>query len=372
MYKSFEIHNFKCFQELKLDKLARINLIAGKNNVGKTALLEAIFLHGGAPNLELALKINSFRGIGITNLSDENPLISLFRNYAPSIIELSGEDTLTGYSSVRINPLTHVMLQDTLQQQDRVQGNLSGKDITKPDTIRQEKPLSSTSQINKGLMLEYKKGEESTSYRMTIDSNKNLFLDPLPPSPSFETFFYGSRVIINPQQQAELYGKLQIAGKENDVLKVLKIIEPRLKRIVSIAAAGISMLYGDIGLANLISLPLMGDGMLRLTNFVLQIANAQNGVLLIDEIENGLHYSVITNVWKAIASAAKEYNTQVFATTHSWECVLSAHEAFESSETYDSDFQLHRLDRLNDVEIKAVTYSKRSLSAAIRAGLEVR
>jgi AAA15 family ATPase/GTPase len=132
------------------------------------------------------------------------------------------------------------------------------------------------------------------------------------------------------------------------------------------------MLYGDIGLANLISLPLMGDGMLRLTNFVLQIANAQNGVLLIDEIENGLHYSVITNVWKAIASAAKEYNTQVFATTHSWECVLSAHEAFESSETYDSDFQLHRLDRLNDVEIKAVTYSKRSLSAAIRAGLEVR
>ena len=79
----------------------------------------------------------------------------------------------------------------------------------------------------------------------------------------------------------------------------------------------------------------------------------------------------MTNVWKAIASAAKEYNTQVFATTHSWECVLSAHEAFESSETYDSDFRLHRLDRLND-DIKVVTYSKRSLSAAIKAGLEVR
>jgi hypothetical protein len=80
----------------------------------------------------------------------------------------------------------------------------------------------------------------------------------------------------------------------------------------------------------------------------------------------------MTNVWKAIAFAAKESNTQVFATTHSWECVLSAHEAFESSETYDSDFRLYRLDRLKDDKIKAVAYDRRSLDTAIKAGLEVR
>ena len=372
MYKSFEIHNFKCFRELKLDKLARINLIAGVNNVGKTALLEALFLYSGAPNLELALKLNSLRGIGISNLSDESPLISLFRDYASSVIELSGEDTLTGYSSVRINPLTHVMVQDALSLQDMVQENLSGKDVKKLDNIRQEKPLSSSPQINRGLQLEYKKGEESTIYRMIIDNNKNIHLDPLPLSPPFVTFFYGSRVIIDPQQQAELYGNLQISGKEDDVLKVLKIIEPRLKRIVSIATAGSSMLYGDVGLANLIPLPLMGDGMLHLTNFVLQIANAQNGVVLIDEIENGLHYSVMTNVWKAIASAAKEYNTQVFATTHSWECIRYAHEAFSSEKTYDEDFRLHRLDRQDDGEITVVTYDQESLGASLEFGMEVR
>ena len=372
MYKSFEIHNFKCFRELKLDKLARINLIAGMNNVGKTALLEAIFLHCGAYNLELALKLNSFRGIGISNLPDENPLISLFKDFVSSTIELSGEDTLTGYSSVRINPLTHVMVQDALSLQDMVQENLSGKDVKKLDNIRQEKPLSSSPQINRGLQLEYKKGEESTIYRMIIDNNKNIHLDPLPLSPPFVTFFYGSRVIIDPQQQAELYGNLQISGKEDDVLKVLKIIEPRLKRIVSIATAGSSMLYGDVGLANLIPLPLMGDGMLHLTNFVLQIANAQNGVVLIDEIENGLHYSVMTNVWKAIASAAKEYNTQVFATTHSWECIRYAHEAFSSEKTYDEDFRLHRLDRQDDGEITVVTYDQESLGASLEFGMEVR
>jgi AAA15 family ATPase/GTPase len=132
------------------------------------------------------------------------------------------------------------------------------------------------------------------------------------------------------------------------------------------------MLYGDVGLANLIPLPLMGDGMLHLTNFVLQIANAQNGVVLIDEIENGLHYSVMTNVWKAIASAAKEYNTQVFATTHSWECIRYAHEAFSSEKTYDEDFRLHRLDRQDDGEITVVTYDQESLGASLEFGMEVR
>ena len=370
MYKSFEIHNFKCFRELKIDKLARINLIAGVNNVGKTALLEAIFLHSGAPNLELALKLNSFRGIGISNLSDENPLISLFKDYVSSTIELSGEDTLTGYNSVRINSLISLMVQDQLQLRETIQGSLSGKVVIKHDTIRQEKPLSSSPQVNRGLQLEHKKGEESTIYRMTIDNNKNIHFDPFPPSPPFVTFFYGSRVIIDPQQQAELYGSLQISGKEDDVLKVLKIIEPRLKRIVSIATAGISMLYGDVGLANLIPLYLMGDGMLHLANFVLQIANAQNGIVLIDEIENGLHYSVMTNVWKAIASAAKEYNVQIFATTHSWECIRYAYEAFASSKK--DDFLLHRLDRQDNDEITVVTYDLKALGESLEFGLEVR
>jgi hypothetical protein len=265
------------------------------------------------------------------------------------------------------------MVQDTLQLRETIQGNLSGKDVIKHDTIRQEKPLSSSSsQINRGLQLEYKNGEESTIYRMTIDSNKSIHFDPFPPSPPFVTFFYSSRVIISIQEQAELFGKLQIISKENEVLKILKLIEPRLERIISIATAGSSMLHGDIGIGYLLPLYLMGDGMLHLTNYVLQIANAQNGILLIDEIENGLHYSAMTNVWKAIASVAREYDVQIFATTHSWECIRYAHEAFSSSKNYDEDFRLHRLDRQNNGDITVVTYDKESLGASLEFGMEVR
>ena len=67
--------------------------------------------------------------------------------------------------------------------------------------------------------------------------------------------------------------------------------------------------------------------------------------------------------------AARESDVQVFATTHSWECIQAAHEAFESEKQYD--FRLHRLGWLNG-EIKAVTYDKESLSASLKAELEVR
>jgi len=113
----------------------------------------------------------------------------------------------------------------------------------------------------------------------------------------------------------------------------------------------------------------MGGGMVRLTNLAVYIGNAPNGVVLVDEIENGLHYSVMFKIWKAIALAARESDAQVFATTHSWECIKAAHQAFTLDGKYD--FRLHRLGRI-DGKIGAVTYDQETLDAAIKAGLEVR
>jgi len=102
---------------------------------------------------------------------------------------------------------------------------------------------------------------------------------------------------------------------------------------------------------------------------VLAIGNAQNGVVLVDEIENGLHHSTLPNVWQAIGEVARQFKTQVFATTHSLECITAAHQAFSASERYD--FRLHRLE-CTDETIRAVTYDQESLAAAIKTGLEVR
>jgi hypothetical protein len=372
MYTSFEIRNFRCFRELKFDNLAQINLITGKNNVGKTALLEAAFLHGGAYNPALTLKLNAFRGIELTELTlgnwIEHPLSSFFYRFdISSDIELSGIDTITGHRSLRLRPIRQPKLEESIQGNVSV---LNESNILKYNSVESGKALS-TSEVTIILELEYKGTGKPIYYRMIIDKI-GIRIDPLPPALSFQTSFLSAQTRIPFSEQAKLYGNLEIHGKEGSILETLKIIEPRLKRISSVTVAGGPIFHGDVGIGRLVPLPIMGDGMARLLSIVLHIANAPNGVVLIDEIENGLHYSIMTNIWRAIAFAAKESNTQVFATTHSWECVLSAHEAFESSETYDSDFQLHRLDRLNDDDIKVVTYNKRSLTAAIKAGLEVR
>ena len=129
------------------------------------------------------------------------------------------------------------------------------------------------------------------------------------------------------------------------------------------------MLRGDIGVGRMVPLSLLGDGLGSLTNVLLAIADAPGGVVVIDEIENGFHHSVLSKVWKAIGEAAKAYRTQVFATTHSFECIEAAHEAFREDREYA--FRLHRLERIAD-ESHATTYGQETLAAAIHSNLEVR
>ena len=136
-----------------------------------------------------------------------------------------------------------------------------------------------------------------------------------------------------------------------------------------VVVAGEPILHGDIGIGRLIPLPVMGEGMVRLADLVLHIGNAPKGVVLIDEIENGIHHSIMPKVWKAIGKSARNFDTQVFATTHSLECIIAAHKAFEESDVYD--FQLHRLERINDT-INVVSYEQKDLSIAIEEGFEVR
>lgn len=128
------------------------------------------------------------------------------------------------------------------------------------------------------------------------------------------------------------------------------------------------MLYGDIDRGHLIPIALMGEGMVRLTNLFLRIASAENGVILTDEIENGLHHSILLKGWQAVGRLAREFNVQLFLTTHSYECIVAAHKAFRESESYD--FALCRLERTKE-GTRAISYDKEALAGSVEAGLEM-
>lgn len=112
---------------------------------------------------------------------------------------------------------------------------------------------------------------------------------------------------------------------EEVIVNALQVVEPRLRSLRVQIMGGVPLIYGDIGAKRLIPFPLMGDGMSRLLGIALAMTDAQDGILLIDEIENGIHHSVMPELWKTVADLAERYNAQIFATTHSIECVLAAY-----------------------------------------------
>ena len=85
-----------------------------------------------------------------------------------------------------------------------------------------------------------------------------------------------------------------------------------------------------------------------------------------DEIENGIHHSVLPDVWQVVAEATKQFRTQIFATTHSLDCVTAAQSSLDPDR-----FRLHRLE-IADKTSRCVTYEPDAIDAAVRHGLEVR
>jgi len=364
MLKSFGAKNFRGFQDLTINKLKRINLIAGKNNVGKTALLEALFIHSGLYNPNLGLKVNAFRGLEEVTVQFEKtaefPWDSLFTWFdTTKSIELYGEDTKEGTRSIRIS---------------EVPPSINGLKKTKGSRLNIE--LEQVSAHARILRLKYTDDKnKSNSYDLVFDPDpsgpkRTPYITPTPPNPPFPAFFLASRIRIPFEVEADLYGKLEIQKAEQDILHFLQIIEPNLKSLSLIYSMGKPIFHGDIGSNRLLPLPMMGEGMVRSMSIILRIANAPNGVVLIDEIENGLHYSILPKLWSVIGEMAKKYNTQVFATSHSLECIKAAHQAFSDEDEYD--FLVHRLQFSKEGDVHVVTHDRDDLEAAFEIGIEVR
>jgi len=368
MYQSFTARNFKCFNRITLENLGRINLIAGMNDTGKTALLEALFIHSGM-NPELVIRISVFRGVNPVTFEirkqAEAPWDSIFRMLDKTqVVELAGNFDNYPERVIHLKTIPAAEL-------SKVNPAFISSEIV--NASGQKNPLSS--ETYQGLRLEINEGGKKSHHDILLDfiqsSEGNRIrihvIPSVPPAP-FQSVFMPAR-ILSLEEDVNRFGKLEATKRLGGILKALRILEPRLKDLAIITERGTPLIAGDIGFDRFVPLPYMGEGVTRLMSLLLAIGFAENGVVLIDEIENGLHYSVLERVWRAIEEAARDFDVQIFATTHSFECINSAHTAFMNRKDYD--FRLYRLERLEN-ETSVVSYTKETLSAAIEAGYEVR
>ena len=356
MLTSFAVKNFRCFRDLKLDDLDRVNLIAGRNNVGKTALLEAIHLHCQPNRPEQWVQIDKLRGVEDPLRATDAPGSWLFRQgHRDSVIEGWSRDV------ERIERWTELHLVDPATSREKfptVEESIA-KSVATAEFGGSEIPR---------LVLRYRTGGrlwDSVAYRAKFGFGylSAGVRDEIP------SVFVGS-LGSDREQDIGHFGELDSAKRLGEIIPSLQVIEPKLQRLSLVPFGDGTEIHGDIeGMSRLVPLPLIGEGMRRLLSIVLAIANVPGGIVLVDEIENGLHYSVLSNVWKAVADAARRNDVQVFAATHSWECLRAAHETFSQDGPYD--FRYYRLDR-QDEEVTCVPYDREMTDASLAAGMEMR
>lgn len=352
MITSVGISHFRCFRKLEVDQLARVNLFTGVNNVGKTALLEAVFLMLGPAIPELSVRLNPLRGLGVVQADPEEVWGWLFFDRkTDASIELRSD-----WSDGTTQVLTLSLAEEMAVPVSSEGGAASPPSLT-------------TAMGQRALMLSYNdtRGRTHTS-RASVQADGNVRLEapsfgPVPPGVFLTSQARWTR------DDAERFSYLEELGRHHEVVEAVQVIEPRLKRIAVAAVGKEPVLRADVGLSRLIPMAMLGSGIGRLVSIILAIRHAHGGLVLVDEVETGIHHSRMKDVWRAIAAAARSSDAQVLATTHSWECVSAAHRAFEGDEQYD--FRLHRLERLEE-DTRVLTYDREALGAAIRSELEVR
>lgn len=346
------IKNFKCFEDLQIKGLARVNLFGGKNNVGKTALLEAIELNSSAITPQsLALKLNRvLRRRQVTGIDSEELAFNLFKILSKSL-EVSSN---TNEFSIEF----HV-----------------------------QNPSLSASQVGFFSDGTYLEGKSSNLlFILSTDDSKmkillsNLFSSKIPAyiselsgAESDKSFFIKPSK-LEENEIAVLYGGLVEADKESYLNESLNNFDNSLLSFKAIptdrkARAKLKVAGRD----SLVSLSEMGDGISRYIAILCAIWSAQNGFLFIDEIENGIHYTNYPKLWNLIFDASEQANCQVFATSHSKECieafnqVQQAREAFKDAGCYFELFKSMKTGR-----ITAAARGSEQLQYALEHGEEIR
>ncbi len=379
MLKSLKIQNFKGFRCLEMNDLGAVNIVGGRNNTGKTSLLEAIALLGGGGNASLALSTQILR--------------------LPSYVSQEFHRYNRPYSSVSRLPSFSIRairairaLDPFLEQLFHGQNLKNAIEIGSAFARSEEKQEGASLKIfldkrqEASAFLEFDEAwseslfyNHSIKFEMTSSENDAPYVSSLwlednsvstrprdSAKPLFASTLLKSRGSGDGPEYAQQLADLRSRKEDQVVLKALKIIEPRLKSVSDISLTSEPLIVGDIGFDKLVPLASMGDGMNQIARVILKMVSAQGGIALIDEVENGFHYSIQADVWKAVDGLARQSNIQVFATTHSRECVEAAQKAIESER-----LRYHRLEQI-DGEIRCRTYRPDILKSAFEYNFEVR
>ncbi|MBF0550068.1 MAG: AAA family ATPase [Deltaproteobacteria bacterium] len=355
MITGVSIKNFKVFKSLDVKGLSRVTLISGRNNCGKTTFLEAVFTLFDRNNLHNIPHLLNRRGIDQVVLRPEELWAPIFHNWQ---IDQDVEVSVT--KDGEIESLTY-RYKNTYPRKIAAGplGEIGGVKVIQ---------TGQSSTFMQALELNYLKGDVSaTSHLFIGPGGLDMEADWVCPQ--------DYPVAILPidtktsTDDPERFGILDIDGKADSILEILRVIEPNLKSLSVVVRGDTKLIYGDVGIGRKIPVLYMGEGLSRLLTLSLHLATFNKGTVLVDEIATGIHHAVLPNVWKALFKAAEEFDCQIIGTTHSYECVEAAYSAVLPDK--QDSFTYIRLARKVENTVAHV-FDYGHVQAAFESELEIR
>lgn len=276
---NIKIEKYKCFDDFSAGGLKRINLIGGINNAGKTAFIEACYLVATAKNIKNFL-------FSLTSIEKERDRLNFSVSDEINII-----DILTTNKFISIDSLNHIKL---------------------------------------------KVKEESYATTLDINLNSKLFhidFNPLISFTASEKAIFISNFGFSNNQLKDVYKAVQFKDKDKGLdsfLEKFNFVNPKFKIIDGKPYLKID----DSDEYN--QLNKYGDGIKHYISIICSLYACSGGYLFLDEIESGLHHTLYDDLWRIIFEVSKQENVQIFATTHSKECIESYNKITTEMKNTDS------------------------------------
>jgi energy-coupling factor transporter ATP-binding protein EcfA2 len=353
MITGLTIQNFRGFRDMTLDGLARVNLLVGDNGSGKTALLEAVFLAMSSSSL-VAAQLRRVRGLPPEMTADT---IGEFITEGAKDVTVTTKGPGLFARSLRVqpDPKRATVLSGRL-------GNSPSNEIAVPQT-----DLPQSNVMAPPLVFRWQDGEGASDEAV-------LQIGPTGMSVvSVGMKVVGTQILTSAKdsnrEAASMFSALDRTGDAAPFIEEMKrqfpyieVLSVQLENLRPLLCARVSSLKGQL------PLELHSGGMAWLALILLSIAAPQIRIVLIDEIENGLHHARFRLLWQQVRDFAERFDTQVFATTHSQECLDAAADAMSE---HPEDFAFIRTTRLDD-GCTARLLPGADAGHLLRSGLEVR
>jgi AAA15 family ATPase/GTPase len=356
MIQSFEVENFRAFLDLKLSGLPSVNILVGQSASGKTALLEAIRMALGATPT-VAWQLNAVRGVAF-GMPLNPPREQFEAAWSSYFFDFDIAKTI----SFRVT--------DSDKREARLEMYFDkDRPVTPTPHTMPGVPILTSTIIPLAFKRQTFTGEINTiDATISPQQHGQIFLQQGSEIGTVSEFF-PSTWQSNSQQVAAWFSQLRISNQAEDIFKIVHKQFPDITEISSEVPYQFGALYATIRHhSKKMPISLISSGINKFVSLLIAIRTYRGGVILVDEIENGIYYKMFPAFWEALHRFAVENKTQLFLSTHSWECLKAAATVIDK---HTNDFALIQVSQEKGISTARIAAGENA-AAAIESDIEVR